>query len=199
MIMNQQTQDTENVTVNAKKAALQNGLIWAAISIFIFLATYYAMPNLFGNFSFGIVSFLISLGLGIYFVLDLRKKVGGYWSFKEALSNIFIMFLVQYLTYTLFVMAYGKWIEPAYIDHMREVSLNTTVEMAERFGGGNQETIDQMIAEAEKSIEKSLNPSLTDFLQSTGIAIILYFVGALIFAAIFKRERPVFAPVSDED
>lgn len=197
--MNHQTQETQSVSVNAKKAALINGLIWAVISIFIFLASYYAMPSLLGNISFSIVTVLISIGLGVYFTLDLRNKIGGYWSFKEALSSIFVMFFVQYLVYSLFVLAYGKWIEPGYINHMREVSLNATAEMAERFGGGNQETIDQMIAEAEKGIEKSLNPSMMDFLQSTGIAVIMYFVGALIFAAIFKRERPVFAPVSDED
>lgn len=197
--MNQHTQETENAPVNAKKVALTSGLIWAAISIFILLATYYAMPSLLDNYTYGILVFLISIGLGIYFTLDLRKKIGGYWSFKEALSNIFIMFFVQYMVYTLFVLAYGKWVEPAYVDHMREVSLNASTEMAERFGGGNQEVIDQMIAETEKQVEKSLNPSIADFAQSAGIAVILYFIGALIFAAIFKRERPVFAPVSDED
>jgi len=197
--MNHQTQNQEIETVNAKKAALTNGLIWTVINIFIFLATYYAMPSLFGSFTYGIVSFLISIGLAIYFSLDLRKKIGGYWSFKEALSNIFIMFFVQYLLYTLFVLGYGKWIEPGYVDHMREVTLNATVEVAERFGAGNQETIDEMIAEAEKRVDKSLNPGLMDFLQATGIAVIIYFVGALIFAAIFKRERPIFASVSDED
>ncbi len=197
--MNQHTQETENAPVNAKKMALISGLIWAAISTFILLATYYGMPSLLGNYTYNILVFLISIGLGIYFTLDLRKKIGGYWSFKEALSNIFVMFFVQYLVYTLFVLAFGKWIEPAYVDHMREVSLNASTEMAERFGGGNQEVIDQMIAETEKGVEKSLNPSIADFAQSTGIAVILYFIGALIFAAIFKRERPVFAPVSDED
>lgn len=197
--MNANNYETEHESVNAKKAAFINGLIFGVISIFIFLITYYAFPDLFGNFTFGIISFLISIGLAIFFTLDLRKKIGGYWSFKEALSNIFILLITQYLSYTLFVMAFGKFIEPAYIDHMREVSLNATVEVAERFGGGNQEAIDKMIEEAEKSIEQSLNPTFMQFLQATGITMIMYFVGALIFAAIFKRERPVFAQITDEE
>jgi hypothetical protein len=191
--------ETEHEAVNPKKVALMNGVIMAVINIFIFLITYYAMPDILGNYAFGIGLLLVSIGLAVYFTLDLRKKIGGYWSFREALSNIFILFIVQYLIYTLFVMAFGKFIEPAYIDKMREISLNATVEVAERFGGGNQEAIDQMIAEAEKSIEKSLNPTFMEFLQSAGISMIMYFVGALIFAAIFKRERPVFATVSDEE
>ena len=87
----EQTNYTETMPVNAKKIAFINGLIWAVINIFILLAVYYAMPNLLGNMAFAVVTFVISLGLAIYFVLDLRKKIGGYWSFREALSNIFIM------------------------------------------------------------------------------------------------------------
>lgn len=197
--MMEQTYYSEPLAVNAKKIALINGLIWAGISVFILLASFYAMPNLLGNMAFGVVSFLISLGLAIYFVLDLRKKVGGYWTFREALSHIFIMFIVQHVVYTLFVLAFGKFIEPAYADHMREVTLNASVEMAEAFGGGNQEVIDQMIEEAEKSVEKQLNPSVSDFSLALGIAVIMYFIGALIFAAIFKRERPMFAAVRENE
>lgn len=189
----------ETGAVNAKKIAFINALAWAAINIFILLATYYAMPNLLGNMAFGIVSLLISLGLAIYFTLDLRKKIGGYWTFREALSNIFIMFIVQHLVYTLFVLAFGKFIEPAYETHMREVTLNASVEMAETFGGGNQEMIDDMIAEAEKNLDKQFSPTISEFLLSLGIAAIMYFVGALIFGAIFKRERPMFATVSEDD
>lgn len=195
----EQTNYTETMPVNAKKIAFINGLIWAVINIFILLAVYYAMPNLLGNMAFAVVTFVISLGLAIYFVLDLRKKIGGYWSFREALSNIFIMFFVQHLVYTLFVLAFGKFIEPSYAHHMREITLNTSVEMAETFGGGNQEVIDQMIEEAEKSVEKQLNPSFSDFSLALGIAVIMYFVGALIFAAIFKRERPMFAAVREDE
>lgn len=191
--------NTYEAPVNAKKIAFINGLIWAFISLVIFLVSYYAAPGIFGNYSYSIVVLLISLGIAIFFTLDMRKKVGGYWSFKEALSNIFIMFFVQHLIYALFVLMFGKFIEPAYVNQMREISLNTSVEMAETFGGGNQEVMDQMIEEAEKSIEKSLNPTFGEFMQSLGISVIMYFVGALIFAAIFKRQRPVFEPIVDED
>lgn len=187
-------------TVNAKKIAFINGLVWTGINLFILLVTYYAMPQLLGNAAYGIVSMVISLGLAIYFTLDLRKKVGGYWSFKEALSNIFIMFFVQQLLYTALVLGFGKYVEPAYNDYMREVTLNASVQMAEAFGGGDSEMVDNMIAEAEASVEKSLNPSFMDFIQAQAIAVIVCFILALIFAAIFKRERPVFAQVvEDED
>lgn len=194
------TTDTNAAAVapNAKRVAVNNALIWAAINIIIFLLVFYAAPSLMGNFAYGLIQLAIGIGLAIYFTLDLRKKIGGYWSFREALSHIFLMFIVQVVIVTLFTTAFAKWIEPSYADTMREISLNATTRMAETFSS-DQDQIDKIIEEAEKNIEKQVNPGLMDVLQGLAIGAIFYFVGALIFAAIFKRERPVFAPVSDED
>lgn len=80
---------------------------------------------------------------------------------------------------------------------MRDATLNATTQMMEALSS-DQEVIDKAIEETEKSIEKQVNPSLADFIQGLAIATIFYFIGALIFAAIFKRERPLFAPVEDD-
>lgn len=193
------TPNSEAIAPNAKKIAVNNALIWAVINIIIFLLIYYAAPSLMGNFAYGLIQLAIGIGLAIYFTIDLRKKIGGYWSFREALSNIFIMFIVQVVVVTLFTTAFAKWIEPSYADTMREITLNATTRMAETLTS-DQDQIDKIIEEAEKSIEKQVNPGFMDVVQGLAIAAIFYFIGALIFAAIFKRERPVFAPVdADED
>ncbi|SEL03736.1 DUF4199 domain-containing protein [Parapedobacter koreensis] len=182
---------------NAKKIAATNALIWAAINIIIFLLVYYASPTTLANPAFGFISIAIGIGLAVYFTLDLRKKVGGYWSFREALGNIFVMFFIQVVVYTLFTTAFAKWIEPDYANMMREASLNATTRVAEAFSS-DQEVIDKMIADAEKNIEKQVNPSFVDLVQGLAIAAIIYFIGALIFAAIFKRNPPLFAPAEEE-
>ncbi len=187
--------DTEE-KVNAKKIAINNALIWALINIIIFLLVYYASPSLMGNFAYGFIQLAIGIGLAIYFTLDLRKKIGGYWSFREALGHIFLMFIVQVVTVTLFTTVFAKWIEPSYADTMREISLNAATRVAETFSS-DQEQIDQIIAEAEKSIEKQVNPGFMDTVKGLAIAAIFYFIGALIFAAIFKRTPPVFTPVEE--
>ncbi|MGV3763288.1 DUF4199 domain-containing protein [Parapedobacter sp.] len=183
--------------VSAKRVAITNAFIWAVINIIIFLLVYYASPTLMANPAFGFITIAIGIGLAVYFTIDLRKKIGGYWSFREALGNIFLMFFVQVVISTVFTTAFAKWIEPDYANMMREASLNATTQMAEAFTS-DQEQIDKMIEEAEKSIEKQVNPSFVDFIQGLAIGAIFYFIGALIFAAIFKRERPVFAPVDEE-
>ena len=184
-------------TPNLRRAAVNNGLIWAVINVIIFLLVYYAAPSLMGNFAYGLIQLAIGIGLAIYFTLDLRKKAGGYWSFKEALSSIFVTFIVQVVIVTLFTTVFAKWIEPAYADTMREITLNATTRMAETLSS-DQDQIDKIIEEAEQSIEKQVNPGFMDVVQGLAVGAIFYFIGALVFAAIFKRERPVFAPVQDE-
>jgi len=184
--------------VSARRIAVNNALIWALINLIIFLLVFYAMPSLMGNFAWGFLQLAIAIGLAVYFTLDIRKKIGGYWTFREALGNIFLMFIVQVVVVTLATTVFAKWIEPTYADTVREITLNATTRMAESISS-DQEVIDKIIADAEESIEKQVNPGLMDLVKGLSIAAILYFIGALIFAAIFKRNPPMFAPITDEE
>src|SRR5690606_9830551 len=192
------TQNPQAIAPNAKKIAVTNALIWAAINIIIFLLIYYAAPSLLGNFASGLIQLAIGIGVAIYFTVELRQNIGGYWSFREGLAHIFIMFIVQVVVVTLFTTAFAKWLEPSYADTMREITLSATTRMAETLTS-DQDQVDKIIEEAEKNIEKQINPGFTDVIQGLAIAAIFYFIGALIFAAIFKRERPVFRTVGDDE
>jgi hypothetical protein len=178
---------TAETFVNPKKLAFTNGLIWAAINIAIFLVTYYVKPEWMGSTIYQIIQFLLGLGLAIYFCLDLRSKVGGYWSFKEALGGTFIMFLSQALIVYFFTIIFGKFIEPEYVVKMEEIRVNATTTMMERMGQ-SQEQIDEVLAKSADQANMSVKQI---FIGLAGV-IIMYFIGALIFAAIFKKERPLF-------
>lgn len=178
---------TLETSENPKKLAFTNGLIWAAINIAIFLVIYYVKADWMGNTLYQVIQFLIGLGLAIYFCMDLRKKLGGYWSFKEALGTIFIMFVTQALIVYFFTIIFGKFIEPEYAVKMEEITVNATTSMMEKMGSSPEE-IDEVL---EKSAENS-NMSGKKILTGLGGVIIMYFIGALIFAAIFKKERPMF-------
>ena len=70
---------------NLNKEAITNGIIVGVISFTIGILTYYLTPSLMGSTLYGIGAMVFLLGIYIFFTFDLRKKVGGYWSFKEAL------------------------------------------------------------------------------------------------------------------
>ncbi|MEC3881714.1 DUF4199 domain-containing protein [Parapedobacter sp. 10938] len=183
--------------VSAKRAALTNALIWAVINIIIFLLVYYASPTLMANPAFSFITMAIGIGLAIYFTIDLRKKIGGYWSFRVALGNIFLMFFVQVVIFTVFTTAFGKWIEPSYTEWRLEEARNQAVVQAEQMTS-DQDQVDEMIARSEKWSKMLIDPGFKEFTMILAVIAIFYFIGALIFAAIFKRERPVFAPVDQE-
>lgn len=184
-------------TPNLRKAAVVNGLIWAFIDVVLFLIIYYVKPELMGSFAWGGLRFVIGLGLAIYFSLDLRKKAGGYWSFKEALSYIFTMFIVSALVVYFFTIIFGKYIEPQYVATMKEITTTNTAQMLEKLGM-SQEEIDKALAQANVKMEEQFNPGIKNVLFSVGIMVLMYFIGALIFAAIFKKERPYVVPAAEE-
>ncbi len=182
---------------NARKITITNALIWTLINLIIFLATYYAAPNLLSNTAYGIVSFAISIALAIYFIRDIRTKIGGYWSFRTALKYIFLLFFVQIALTMGFSTVFGKWIEPSYTEMRLEEARNQAVERAEQMSS-DQDKVDEMIAQSEKWSKMFIDPDLKAFTVLLGIMAIFYFIGALIFAAIFKRDPPIFAPVEEE-
>jgi len=184
-------------TTDPKKLALTNGLIWAVINIALFLVVYYVKPDLMGSFVFMGLSIVIGIALAVYFCSDLRKKVGGYWSFKEALGAIFLMFFTQALIVFFFTILFGKVLEPEYAVKMKEISEKTATQMFEKMGA-DQETVDKAMVDMEKSWESQFNPGLTDILKSIAFIAIGYFIGALIFAAIFKKSPPVFVQNTEE-
>lgn len=180
-----------------RKAALNNALIWAVVNIALFLVVYYVKPDLMGSFTWGVVQFLIGIGLAVWLCLDLRGKAGGFWTFREALSHIFLMFFVQAVIVFFFTIIFAQFIEPAFVEKMKAISQNTTEQMLEKIGM-DQDKIDEALKESEKQIEKQFNPGIKEIFIGIGTVAIMYFIGAVIFAAIFKKDPPVFREVKSE-
>lgn len=195
--MNTALQD-KNETVSAKSLALKYGLIWAAINIVIFLLVYYGTPQLLGTWKQSLVQTIIGIGLAIYFTLEIRKEIGGFWTYREAISAIFVLLITPSIILFFFSILFGKWIEPGYYQKISEAALNATTELMEKVTS-DQELIDKTIADTELALEKQLNPSFTNILKSLGFSVLAYFIASLIWAAIFKRDRPMFLTDSEKE
>ncbi len=184
----------ETTTINTtavRSAALKNGLIWGAISIVLFLVIYYIAPELLGSWIGSTLTFLVGIGLAVFFCLDLRKHAGGYWNFSQALLNIFIMFLVSTAISYFFTIIFSKYIEPEYAVRMKDMMMEN-VESTYKSVGMDASQLDQSMSKMSDELDKTLNPNFSQIIVGFGISATLYFIGALIFAAIFKKERPIF-------
>lgn len=181
-----------------KKLALTNGIIIAVITIAIQLLTYYATPNLLGETWYGIVVTIISLGVYVIFTFDLRRKVGGYWSFKEALSGVFIISFTANLVSSIFNFVFYRFIEPGAYEKVRGYVEDGMMSTFEKLGLSGDK-LDEALEEAAESLKSQYMPSIGDFARNLIIAILVGFVLSLIFAAIFKRNPPMFAPVDETE
>lgn len=175
--------------VNLKQEALKNGAIWGAINIVIFLATWYGMPNLMSSYGYVGVTAVIGIVLAVFFCMDLRKKAGGYWSFNEALWPIVAMFLMNMTMVFLFTQLFAKVIDPTYPVKMKEISMESTEKMMKSMGMDDA-TLQETMAKTEERLDKQFNPTFGEGVFQYGIAAIMYFVFALIFALIFKKSNP---------
>lgn len=183
---------------NLKAEALKNGAIWGAINIVIFLVTWYIMPSLMSSYVYAGVTIVIGITLAVFFCLDLRKKAGGYWSFGEALWPIFAMFLTSMAIVFVFTVLFGKFIDPTYPVKMKELSMAKTIETYEKMGM-DEEASAKAMQIVEESLDKQFSPTFSQAVVGFGVAAVMYFIGALIFALIFKKSNPnPFAPVNDE-
>ncbi len=183
---------------NLNKAASINGITIGILSTAIGVVTFYMFPSLLGSISFGIGTLVISLVIYVFFTLDLRKKIGGFWDFREALKGIFLMAFIAGLLYSVVNFAFYKFVEPNAYDKISgymEAGMTKTLENM----GMDQDQIDEAISKQSEGIKAQYDPTPMQFFKNIGVAVIVQFVMSLIFAAIFKKEEPVFASIDEEE
>lgn len=176
---------------NLGKAAVTKGLIIAGVGVFIQLAVYYAAPNLLGNMVFSIGLGLVLLLLYIFMTIALRKEIGGFWTFKQAFSGILLMAIVANLSAGIFNFAYYKVVEPDAAEKVMGYVTEGVTKTMESFGA-NEEQIDKAVRDSEASIKSQYDPTIWELAKTQAIGICVAVILSLIFAAIFKKERPVF-------
>jgi hypothetical protein len=192
----------ENLDQVIKKNGAISGLIYGAIVLVLGIFNFYFMTSIATSFwpmVLGpiVISMLIPVALAIVFISDLRKKIGGYWNFKQAVSGIFIMFFVSYLLSFSGNLLFNKVVEPNSIDKLKTSMATATTQMMEK-SNVSQEKIDDALAKQEKSFDEQKDQSAVKIFKGVAIAVIVCFVFALIFAAFFKKEKPLYNLSNDD-
>ncbi len=175
-------------SVNIKQEALKNGLIWGAVNVVIFLVTWYIMPSLMSSYVYSFITIGIGIALAVFFCLDMRKKVGGYWTFGEALWPIFVTFVLGMAVVYVFNILFGKFIDTSYPEYMKELVLTKSEDTIKAFGLSDEEA-SKALASTRDSLDKQFSPNFSQAIVGFGISAVMYFIGAVIFALIFKNNN----------
>ncbi|MES2063798.1 MAG: DUF4199 domain-containing protein [Bacteroidota bacterium] len=190
---------TEQLDKKIKSNAAPQGLILGVIVTILGILSFYIMIWLTGQvtlilalpFLLGIV---IPFAILIFFTFQLRKKIGGFWGFRQAVTGVFIMLLVAFaVQYVVRDLIFANVIEPHMVEKT-ENAMITSVTAALEKSNVKQEDIDKKMADIQKGFNEQKNVTIGYRLKGIAVSLILMFVIALILAAFFKKEGHVFNP-----
>jgi hypothetical protein len=129
----------------------------------------------------GLTALAMIIAFGVITVREHRTNLGGFIDFKQAFLVCFVAFLISTLISTPFNFVYNNYINPSFMDGMRE-SMNTMFDDAG--------VPDEARADAFKSIDdaRTISGTLMSLVKSS----IFGAVTSAIIAAIMKKEKPMF-------
>ncbi|HWZ04040.1 MAG TPA: DUF4199 domain-containing protein [Mucilaginibacter sp.] len=180
------------IKVNGVKNGLLLGIVYSAIQILYFYYITKMADSAFllisGRVVFPLLLPILSV---IYFCLNSRKKIGGFWTFKQATTGIFIMLCVAYIVYTLGVsLLFNKVIEPNNIQKTEAAIISKKTAIMKQ-SGVKQKDIDAAIADTKKDFGEDKPATLFYIIFENGMAILFLFVFAILFASMIRNAEYV--------
>jgi len=179
----------KRIKINGVKNGVLLGLILLTLSIFSF----YFITSIAKTFTLILLgpiffTFVIPVIIVALLCFNFRKSIGNFWTFRQATTGIFIMFILAYAIQTIGRdVIFAKLVEPDMVKKTQAAFINASTSLKSRTGA-DQKQIDQNIAEIKKGFNEQSNVTTAKFIQGLAISIIFIFVFALIFAALFKRD-----------
>jgi len=184
----------ESLDKQIRKVGLNNGLIFGVIVLVLGIFAFYFMTQMTTSFWMVVLvgpilfSLLIPIVILIFYCIDFRKKIGGYWTFKQAFTGIFIMLLVAYIVTAIGRdLVFAKLVEPNMLEKTQSAIVNSSRSMMKQ-SGTDQATIDTKVADMQKTFDDQKDMSIGKVIKAQAIALVVVLIFALIFGAIFKRN-----------
>lgn len=189
-----------SVNVDLKRKAIIYGVVLGIISFILGVASLAITKTGTSLYTTMFMAFAVNFGLYLafacYFVLQLRKAIGGYWDFRTALRHIFVTLAVSAILGTVGTLAFNALFPTIQEESIRNM-MNMSIEVMESAGLPDAQ-IDATIQQFEEELATVGSLSVGQTIKGLAISLIMYFVLALVFAAIFKREKPVFIKPTEE-
>jgi hypothetical protein len=176
---------------------LKYGVVLGFVLLALSISSYYLITRL--NTSpvlfIGIpifFSLFIPIFVTVYFCFNGRKQLGGYWTFKQATTGIFIMFLMAYVIQFIGKdIVFDKVIEPNNIVTTQNAAIKAKTTLMKQ-NNDSQKAIDHSIADMKKDFATQQNTTVGSVVQGLVFSILFIFLFAVIFGALFKKLPPEF-------
>ncbi|MEZ2339395.1 DUF4199 domain-containing protein [Mucilaginibacter sp. RCC_168] len=165
--------------------------ILSIISFYIILSTTSVVVISSAPFIFSV---LLPILLVVVLCFNFRKKVGGFWTLREAATGIFLMFFTAFvIQFALRDQLFAKVIEPHMIEKT-QAAMTSSVSKFLKESKTSPDIIKKKLDEIQGEFNAQKDVTIGRQIQGVGISIIFMFVLAIIFAAFFKKELQVNNP-----
>jgi hypothetical protein len=178
-----------------RKNSIIKGIILGVILLAGSIFSYYLITSLtqtpwliiFGPYFFAI---LVPLFATIGFCMDMRRRLGGYWSLRQAVTAIFIMFITCYVLLSIGRdLVFARVIEPDMAPKTEAVMIRVKGQ-ALKAGGASDAEVKTQITDLKKEFTTDNSTDAGTIIQSYLFNFIMLFALAVIFGAIFKKPAP---------
>ncbi len=187
-------------TSEINQLSMKNGLFIGLISVVLSFVIWVVDPlMMFTNTSVGlIIGIVVPIILLVMMGIDVRKKIGGYWTFGEAFKSLMIMCFFSLILTTLYSFILFKFIDPALPAKANAAILDSLSAKLSKMGL-EQSKIDEVSKPfLNGENEAKMQPTLVNMARNFAIGLISYAIMALIIAAIIKKQPPVAIMFDDE-
>ena len=121
------------ISVNA--VSVKNGFIIGSVLLVLLVVLRFIDPLIqFTSPYLSILIVVIIIALDVVLGLDVRKKIGGYWSFGQAFKSLFIATIIFVIISTLYNFVIFKYADPELPSKVSSVMLDKTTKMLEECG-----------------------------------------------------------------
>jgi len=180
-----------------RKTGVVYGVLLGAVLSILSILSFYVMISTSTVVIISAAPFIFSVVLPLALVVILcfyfRKKIGGYWNLRQAATGIFIMFFTAFvIQFIVRDQLFAKVVEPNMVQKT-QTAMNSAVSKFLTESKASPQEVKKKLEEINAPFKQQQDFSIGKQIQSIGITIIFLFVLAIVFAAFFKREGPVYA------
>lgn len=173
-------------------AAGRSGSLLGLVGVILLLISYLFMEAIYTSFmlmsSWGILVLIVTFAIALIFGFRWRKSVGGYASYKDAFTFMFLMLLLSGVINLAMEVVLYHVIEPDFQKQTMTMIIETTEEFMYDMGTP-QSQIDETIDQME---EGNVNLSVMERIGTFKWRPIIYLLMALFLALFVKKEKPIF-------
>ena len=172
-----------------KDYILKNGLILGSISIILLVASYAIGVDFFLNNTWSIIKGILPYVVLIFLVIEYKKLVGGYISFKETFTVTLGITVAGAFLSTFFSILLFNFIDPDFAVQLKDFTVEKLAVQLDQLPESNP-----MYSVMETLIEQTQEEdiySISNQASALFYSLFFHIIFSAIIAAFIKKDKPI--------